>query len=133
MLAADGRGPELVGYADPAAHGPTSGPGSGGGADGDDDDEDGGGGGAAEDPATAAAHGGAPPAGYGAAEAEAALGALRAFNKQWLSVLCKAFLDSEPEARGHVSVAVAALAVVTDANAVAGYFRAALQKLAKVG
>ncbi|GLC60588.1 hypothetical protein PLESTB_001631100 [Pleodorina starrii] len=135
VLVSDGRGPELVGYADPAAHGPSgaaAGGGGGRGGGGDDDDDDDGAAAVAEDPAVAAAHGGAPPAGYGAAEAEAALAALRAFNKQWLSVLCKSYLGAEPEARGPYSAAIAGMAAVTDAGVVGGYFRSALQKLSKV-
>ncbi|EFJ51860.1 hypothetical protein VOLCADRAFT_87463 [Volvox carteri f. nagariensis] len=132
VLVADGRGPDLVGYADPAAHGPSGAAAGRGGGGGDDDDDDGGDGDAGEEPPVAAVHGGAPPPGYGAAEAEAALTALRAFNKQWLSVLCKAFLNSEPEVRGPYAAAISAMSAVTDAGVVGGYFRSALQKLSKI-
>lgn len=135
VLAAAGRGPELVGHADPAAHGPASGAGGGGGAGSgvnDDDDDDGDLPATPEDAAAAAAHGGAPPEGYGPAEAESALAALRAFNAKWLSVLCAAYLAAAPEARAPFAAAIAAAAAVTPEAAVAGYFRAALQKLTKV-
>ncbi|PNW69821.1 hypothetical protein CHLRE_19g751197v5 [Chlamydomonas reinhardtii] len=135
VLAAAGRGPELVGHADPAAHGPASGAGGGGGAGSgvnDDDDDDGDLPATPEDAAAAAAHGGAPPEGYGPAEAESALAALRAFNAKWLSVLCAAYLAAAPEARAPFAAAIAAAAAVTPEAAVAGYFRAALQKLTKL-
>ncbi|GFR52360.1 hypothetical protein Agub_g14918 [Astrephomene gubernaculifera] len=135
VLAADGRGSEFIGFADPAAHGPTSGAAAaaGGTAGADDDDDDGAAAaGMAEDPAVAAAHGGAPPSGYDTAAAEAALTALRSYNKQWLSVLCKAYLVSEPEGRLPYSAAIAAVSAVTEAGVVGGYFRSAMQKLQKV-
>ncbi|KAG2487102.1 hypothetical protein HYH03_014215 [Edaphochlamys debaryana] len=144
VLATDGRGPEQVGYADPAAHGPSSGAASGaapgGGGDGPEDEDDeelgiGSGGGAAagaEGAAATVARGGAPPEGYGPAEAEAALAALRAFNKQWLSVLAKRYLDADSQDRAPYSAAIAALSSVTEAGVVGSYFRAALQKLTKL-
>ncbi|KAG2424708.1 hypothetical protein HXX76_014284 [Chlamydomonas incerta] len=134
VLAAAGRGSEFIGHADPAAHGPAAGAGAGGaggGAAGDDDDDDDLPA-TPEDAAAAAAHGGAPPESYGEAEAEAALAALRAFNAKWLSVLCAAYLAAGPEARAPFAAAIAAAAAVTPEAAVAGYFRAALQKLTKL-
>ncbi|GLI63541.1 hypothetical protein VaNZ11_006530 [Volvox africanus] len=136
VLVTEGRGPDLVGYADPTAHGPSGAAAAGGhGGGGDEDDDDGAATAAAtaaEDPAVAAVHGGAPPPGYGTAEAEAALAALRAFNKQWLSVLCKAFYNSEIGTSGPYAAAIAAMSAVTDTAVVGGYFRAALQKLSKI-
>ncbi|GIL82209.1 hypothetical protein Vretifemale_11129 [Volvox reticuliferus] len=131
VLVTEGRGPDFVGYADPAVHGP-SGAAAGDGHGGDDDDDGAAAAAAAEDPAVAAAHGGAPPPGYGTAEAEAALAALRSYNKQWLSVLCKAFYSCETESRGPYAAAIAAMSAVSDTAVVGGYFRAALQKLSKI-
>ncbi|GIL64267.1 hypothetical protein Vafri_18268 [Volvox africanus] len=132
VLVMGGRGPDLVGYADPAAQGPSGAAGGHGGGGDEDDDVGAAAATVAEDLAVAAVSGGAPPPGYGTAEAEAALAALRAFNKQWLSVLCKAFYSSETETRGPYAAAIAAMSAVTDMAVVSGYFRAALQKLSKI-
>lgn len=131
VLAASGAGPEVTGYADPAVHFASGAADTGDdGDDGDDDDTDGA---AGEDSAAAAMHGGAPPPGYDVTAAEAALTALRPWNKQWLSVLCKAYLNAEPDNRRPYAASIASMSAVTEGAVVGGYFRAAVQKLSKVG
>jgi hypothetical protein len=50
----------------------------------------------------------------------------------WVPVLCAAFVEAAPEARGPLGEALAAYACICAPDVVAGFFRTAVQKLIKV-
>lgn len=57
---------------------------------------------------------------------------LRASAMSWVPVLCAAFVEAAPEARGPMGEALAAYACICAPDVVAGFFRTAVQKLIKV-
>ena len=57
---------------------------------------------------------------------------LRASAMSWVPVLCAAFVEAAPEARGPLGEALAAYACICAPDVVAGFFRTAVQKLIKV-
>jgi hypothetical protein len=60
------------------------------------------------------------------------VGVLRASAMSWVPVLCAAFVEAAPEARGPLGEALAAYACICAPDVVAGFFRTAVQKLIKV-
>mmetsp|Transcript_19672 Transcript_19672/g.54892 ORF Transcript_19672/g.54892 Transcript_19672/m.54892 type:complete len:1497 (+) Transcript_19672:183-4673(+) len=73
----------------------------------------------------------APPE-YGPEVAEKAVQALRGLSKNWLSLMCKTFLQSPPEARGPIARSLSAYSAISTQEASGAVFRTAITRLLKV-
>ncbi|KAJ9506030.1 hypothetical protein QJQ45_002495 [Haematococcus lacustris] len=73
-----------------------------------------------------------PPAQFTEEHAAACVAAVRGLSKNWLSLLCKAFLAAEPHQRGSLARTISAVAVISGQAITGSFFKTVVTRLVKV-